>query len=220
MPVESQYKLRGFDHSNPGEIELFNLMGYHPTTLKARGCWVPKFNYSDKAIDLESRKNTFEQTSHKLGRKPDDVAFAVADCDDKIVGWIWFYHDFCHPLPSKVVTELGLTPRNCRIYQLSYEKLMSTGWPKGLIKKTQYVTLRHLTKRRKGVIVEGLKMAISRLARMYRKLYVYKRKLVLYAFVHRTNLASNIVLERNGFTRQKKKYSYDGTLHNLWVKVV
>jgi len=218
MQSVSRYKLRGFNPDNLGEIELFNLMGYHPTTLKARGCWKPGFDYKNE-VDLTSTRNLIV-TSSRISRKDDDVLFAVTDLGDKIVGWVWFYHDSTHPLPAKVVSELGLTERNSRIYQISYEKLMSEGWPKALVAKVRHVTVSYLAKRRKGVIVAGLGLAIARLVRMYRRLYVYKRKLVLYAFVHRSNLASSKVLAHNGFTRLKRKYSYDGTLHFLWVKVV
>lgn len=218
MPVHGQYKLRGFDHSNPSEIELFNMMAYHPTTLKSRGYWKPKYDYSSVKY-LDYAKYSIFETSHRISRVQKDVLYVVADKLNKIVGWIWLYVDTAHPLPAAVITKLGLTPRNSRIYQLSYEKLMSEGWPAELVKKVKHVSIKHLTKERKGVIVEGLRLAIARLSRTYRMLYVHKRKLVLYAFVHHANLASNIVLERNGFTRLKKKYSYDGTLLYLWVKV-
>lgn len=219
MTEVGSYTLRGFDRSNLAEIELFNLMGYHPVTLKARGCWKKGFNYVKEA-NLTSIANIPSEGNHIISRDVDDVLFTVADYSDKIVGWIWFYQDSSHPLPARISTELGLTPRNSRVYQISYEKLMSEGWPDELIKQVKHVTVRYLAQERKGVIVQGLKLAISRLSRMYRKLYVYKRKLVLYAFVHRSNLASSKVLERNGFTKYNRKYSYDGTLHYLWVKVV
>jgi hypothetical protein len=219
MAVLGAYTLRGFDRSNLAEIELFNLMGYHPVTLKARGCWKKGFKYSTEA-DLTSLENLPSENNHVISRITEDVLFTVADHSDKIVGWIWFYQDSSHPLPSRISTELGLTPRNSRIYQISYEKLMSDGWPDELVKQVKHVTVSYLAKERKGVIVQGLKLAISRLSRMYRKLYVYKRKLVLYAFVHRLNLASAKVLKYNGFVRMTRKYSYDGTLHYLWVKVV
>lgn len=219
MQKSAHYSIRGFDRSSSEEIELFNLMAYHPTTLKARGYWKSKFNYA-RDVDLGSTKNSFFWTRQQLSRKVEDVAYAVADKLDKIVGWIWFYQDSQHPLPARVVSELGLTSRNSRVYQLSYEKLMSEGWPEELIAKAQHVKVGYLTKTRKGVIVEGLRLAILRLRRMYRKLYVRPRKLVLYAYVHPRNRASSIVLERNGFELYPRRYSYDGVGHRLWVKVV
>lgn len=219
MQKSSRYSIRGFDRESQAEVELFHLMSYHPTTLKARGYWKRNFDYEEE-VDLTRRGSAIFDVSPRVSRKYEDVLFAVADRLDRIVGWIWFYRDSVHPLPAKVVSELDLTDRNSRIYQLSYEKLMSEGWPKELVAKAQHVSVSYLERARKGVIVEGLRLAIARLARSYRRLYVKRRKLVLYGFVHGKNLASRIVLERNGFLRQTRKYSYDGVPHQLWVKVV
>lgn len=219
MQKNSRYSIRGFNRENLAEVELFHLMSYHPTTLKARGYWKRNFDY-EQEVDLTRLGSAIFDLSPRVSRKYEDVLFAVADRLDRIVGWVWFYCDNTHPLPAKIVNELGLTPRNSRIYQLSYEKLMSEGWPEELVDKAQYVTVSYLERARKGVIVEGLRLAIARLARSYRRLYIKRRKLVLYGFVHGKNLASRIVLERNGFVKQAKRYSYDGVPHQLWVKVV
>ncbi len=219
MQKANSYTIRGFDRDNLAEVELFHLMSYHPTTLKARGYWKRNFDYESQ-VDLTKKGAAIFDISPRVSRKYEDVLFTVADRLDRIVGWIWFYRDSVHPLPAKVVSELGLTDRNSRIYQLSYEKLMSEGWPSELVSKARHVTVSYLERKRKGVIVEGLRLAIARLARSYRRLYVRRRKLVLYGFVHGKNLASRIVLERNGFVKQAKRYSYDGVPHQLWVKVV
>jgi hypothetical protein len=213
------YRLRGFNQANLADIELVNLMGYHPSIMKAKGYGTRGFGYI-KDVNLQERDRDIFAAKTKMSRKYEDILFGVADKQDKIVGWIWFYRDASHPLPAKVVTELTLTPRNSRIYQISYEKLMSEGWPAQLVEKAQHITPAYLKKTRKGIIVGGLKLAMASMKRMYRKLYVRKRSLVFYAFTHPTNIASRKVLEYNGFTRNARKYSYDGVPHYLWVKVV
>ncbi len=218
MQQQLKYSIRGFDRENPAEVELFHLMSYHPTTMKARGYWKPNFNFAEE-VDLTRRGSAVFNVGTRVKREYEDVLFTVADRRDRIVGWIWFYRDTMHPLPARIVSELGLTSRNSRIYQLSYEKLMSEGWPDELVAKARHVSVGYLHRPRPRVVVEGLALAIARLTRSYRRLYVKKRKLVLYAFVHGRNLASRIVLERNGFVKQPRRYSYDGVLHQLWVKV-
>ena len=97
---------------------------------------------------------------------------------------------------------------------------MSDGWPTDLVNKLVNVKKEHLTIPRKGVVVAGLRLAIERLARGYRKLYARSRKLVLYAYVHPSNLASCRVLETNKFVKIDRMYSYDGELHQLWVRII
>jgi hypothetical protein len=215
----TSYRLRSFNRGNPRDIELVNLMGFHPEIMKAKGYWSPGFRYT-KAIDLMETDQELFTAPSAISRTFRDILFAVTDTKNKIVGWIWFYQDARHPLPRRIVTELGLTPRNSRIYQISYEKLMSDGWPKALINKAQHVTTHYLHRPRHGVIVEGLRLAIGRLSRSYRKLYTVKRRLVLYAFTSADNVASGKVLAYNGFVRQARTYSYESTPHTLWLKIV
>lgn len=213
------YRLRGFNQGNLADIELLNLMGFHPSIMKAKGYWERGFDFTTD-VDLGMRDEEIFQAKPRLERDSRQVFFAVVDKLNLVVGWVWFYLDARNPLPAKIVNELKLTKRNSRIYQLSYEKLMSDGWPKELVAQAEHVTLKYLTKVRKGVIVEGLALAIARMKRRLRKLYVIPRKLVLYAFTHPQNVASQKVLLRNGFIRRKRKYSYRGSPHYLWVRVV
>lgn len=213
------YRLRSFDRGNPRDIELVNLMGFHPTIMKAKGYWSPNFQYNH-TIDLNDEDRELFSTKSTITRKVEDILFAVTDTKNKIVGWIWFYRDSRHPLPKRIVSKFGLTSRNSRIYQLSYEKLMSEDWPSALLSKVQHVTPSYLHKPRRGVIVEGLRLAIGRISRAYRKLYVVKRRLVFYAFTSPRNVASARVLEYNGFVRQGRKYCYEGIPHYLWLKIV
>jgi RimJ/RimL family protein N-acetyltransferase len=212
------YRLRSFDRANPRDIELVNLMKFHPTTMKAKGYWTRGFQYKHE-VDLSEEDGDLFVVRSVLTRKMNDVLFAVADAHNRVVGWIWFYRDSRHPLPKRIVHELGLTSRNSRIYQLSYEKLMSEAWPSALIDQAQHVSIHYLHRPRKGVIVEGLRLAVARLSRAYRKLYVAKRRLVLYAFTAPGNVASAKVLLYNGFKRQDRKYSYGGVPHYLWLKI-
>lgn len=217
--LNHSYKLRSFDPQNLADIELTNLMWFHPETMKAKGYWERGFNFENE-VDLTEEDGDLFKVKTKISRKCEDVLYSVVDLKNKVVGWIWFYKDARHPLPQRIVHKLHLTPRNSRVYQISYEKLMSSGWPRELAAKAEQVSLQYLFQERKGAIVEGLRLAISKMSRAYRKLYVKKRKLVFYAFTYPTNIPSKKVLQRNGFTKIERKYSYGGTPHNLWVKVV
>ena len=72
MSIVASYRLRGFDQGNLAEIELFNLMGYHPDSLKARGYWKPKYRYGNE-LYLNYSDYTIFETSHKVSRKCEDV---------------------------------------------------------------------------------------------------------------------------------------------------
>jgi len=194
-------------------------MFYHPQVLKFMG-------YKRQDIDPIRQGDLQEPDWSMFSIKPvvtrvfADVSYAVADQANKLVGWVWFSHDSRHPLPKRVAKRLGLRASNSRSYQLIYEKLMSEGWPKSLISKVIHVHPKELHAPRKGVIVEGLRLAIARLKRSYRRLYVNKRKLVIYAYVMPDNVPSQKVLLKNGFKIEERKYLYDGIEHNLWVRII
>lgn len=219
MPRKDHYRLRGFKRSNLSDIELVNLMGFHPSIMKAKGYWQRGFDF-EKQVDLKSVDREIFQTKSRVERKYENVLYAVVDRLDKVVGWIWFYKDLTHPLPRAVVKNLGLNSYNSRVYQISYEKLMSSQWPKELVAKAEHVTLKYLERERRGVIVLGLSKAIVSLRRRLNLLYSRRPKLVIYAFTHPSNVASRKVLEKNKFERISRKYSYDGVPHYLWVKLV
>lgn len=219
MPSKNHYRLRGFRRSSQSDIELVNLMGFHPSIMKAKGYWKRGFDF-EKEVDLKAADRAIFQTKARIERPNENVMYAVVDGLDKVVGWIWFYKDKTHRLPAAVAGNLGLSIYNSRIYQVSYEKLMSSEWPLELVAKAEHVTLKYLEKNRKGVIVEGLAKAILRLRRRMNLLYKRRHKLVVYAFTHPSNIASRKVLEKNKFERIRRKYSYDGVPHYLWVKVV
>ncbi len=213
------YRLRSFQPSNLIEIERMNLMYFHPAVMEAKG-YASKDPRYGLTVDLLQSHSEMFSTPRELTRKPMDLSYAIADQSNHLIGWIWFYMDKSHPLPVQVSKELGLTPSNSRIYQMSYEKLMSDGWPEEIVAKLKHVQREHLCMPRKGVVVEGLRLAIKRLRGSYRKLYSANRKLVLYGFVHPDNIASQKVLVANGFEQAKRSYKYDGVPHELWVRVV
>lgn len=219
MIFRTNYRLRGFEPGNMEDIERVNLMFYHPDVMKAKG-YFRKGYVSRSQADLHSASRAMLTTSSELTKIQKDISLAVTDQDSGVLGWVWFYHDSRHPLPKRVKTELGLNDRNSRIYQLSYEKLMSTGWPAKLLRQTKYVTKEYLHTERKGVIVEGLKLAIAKIQREFRVLFDSEKKLVLYAFVSPDNIASEKVLFQNQFELIPRKYKYDGVIQNLWVKVI
>ena len=164
--------------------------------------------------ELDTAKSAIDS---KVTRISKDIMYSVVDQNDSIVGWIWFYLDKQHPLPKRVRDEYGLTTRNSRIYQVSYQKLMSSGWPMGLLSQLSHTTKLHLHKDRKGVIVTGLGMALKKLARDFAKLYENPKKLVIYGYIKPDNLASEKVLSRNGFVKYPRQYKYEGELHDLWI---
>ncbi len=213
------YRLRGFEPTNQAEIERMNLMYFHPAVMEAKG-YASKDPFYGLKVDLLKPNPEMFGTHTRIDRKNKDISFAIADKKNHLIGWIWFYVDKSHPLPTKLVKELALNERNSRIYQISYEKLMSEGWPEEIMAKLTHVKKEHLSIPRKGVVVEGLRLAIRRLQRDYRKLYIQKRKLVLYGFVHPANIASAKVLEMNGFEKIARMYRYDSVLHNLWVRII
>lgn len=219
MVSPSNYRLRALQPGNMADIERINLMFYHPQVMKAKGYYHLGFTADSPNDLLEYDKQMFLAKDH-ITRRKDDVILAVTGQDSGILGWIWFYRDSRHPLPRRIKTDLKINERNSRIYQLSYEKLLENGWPAKLLTKTEHVTPRYLMIRRKGVIVEGLRLAINKLRREFRALYEKRKMLVLYGFVDPTNVASGMVMRRNRFTLVSQKYKYDGQVQDLWVRIV
>lgn len=210
--------MRGFRSQDPGEIERINLMYYHPEVAKAKGYHTKNFGLKPG----ESLHQAYEplDDSRLLTRRQSSISFAVADRKSKLVGWVWFYHDSRHPLPKLIQRRLGVSEYNSLIYQVSYEKLLSSGWPKRLLSALRYTPESELTKERKGVIVTGLAMSIARLSRRYKRRYVRKLKLVLYAYVLPDNIPSQKVLINNGFTKVARLYKYEKVPHQVWVRLV
>lgn len=213
------YTIRSLDSGNLADVELLNLMYYHPIVMSAKGYSSLDPHYAQK-VDLHEAESDIMAAHSRVKRKVSDVVFAIADKANHLAGYIWFYTDKKHPLPVSVVKAHGLTPKNSRVYQVSYEKLMSDGWPRDLVNKMVVVKKEHLTIPRKRVVMEGLAMAITRLHREYHALYTKKRSLVLYGYVQPENVASCKVLESNGFAKTDRLYSYDGVPHQLWVRII
>ena len=217
MTSRTPYRLRSFSPQDPGEIERMNLMFYHPHVMKYMGFDAREYRPTAHG-ELQRADRTMFSTSSAVSRKHTDVAYAVADAHNNLVGWIWFCVDRRHPFPKRVARRLDL-PRTSRIYQVVYEKLLSEGWPEELFAKVIHVHPTELFAPRRGVIVEWLRLAIARLKRSYRKLYATPRTLVFYAFVLPDNFASQKVLLRNGFVKEERQYWCDGVQHELWVRV-
>lgn len=218
MILNSAYILRGFEANNPSEIERMNLMYYHPEVMKAKGYWKRGLNVIEPG-DLQETDKSMFGTHNAITSGCEDVAYAVADLSNRLVGWIWFYNDKRHPLPKKIMKKLGISPGTARIYQVSYEKLMSDGWSSDILSKIVHTSPDQLKTPRKGVIVEGLRLALEKISTEFRILYP-SQKLVIYGYVNPRNIASRIVLERNGFVKHNRPYKYDGVLNNVWVKIL
>jgi hypothetical protein len=196
-----------------------NLMFYHPQVLTFMGYKNPE-KYQVNLGQLQTIDKAMFEPGSRVSRVLEDVSYAVADHKNHLVGWIWFCIDKRHPLPLRVARRFGLHKRNSRSYQVVYEKLLSAGWPMEILTKTLHVNHIDLHTERKGVIVEGLRLAIARLNRAYKRLYVRKHYLALYAYVLPDNIASQKVLQKNGFAKEDRQYSYDGLIHDLWVRVL
>lgn len=212
------YHLRGLDPSNASDIERVNLMYLHPHVMKAKGYWEPHFLVKHE-LDLSYVIHDIFKVDDTLVKQSSGVLYGVVDTRNELVGWIWFYKDSRHPLPRSVAKQLGIRSRNATVFQTSYERLLSEGWPKKLLDKASYVKPRTLMSKRKGVIVSGLQMALRRLKVTNTRLTEGKKKLVIYAFTHPANVASEKVLLKNAFVKWSRQYSYFGVSHNLWVKV-
>lgn len=219
MNSSGGYFIRSFDSSNLGDVERLNLMFYHPTVMKAKKYY--RMGYVVKSReDLHRVSPAMFKSKSTLTRKKQNISLAVIDSEGGVVGWIWFYQDHRHPLPVGVKKILGVNDAISHIYQVSYEKLLSEGWPAHILQKTKLVTPEYLKSERKGVIVEGLKMAILRLRDEFTVLKKGSAKLVLYAFIDPNNIASAKVVEKNGFVLINRKYSYDGEKVDLWVRII
>ena len=218
MNSASTYLLRDFLPGNQAEIERINLMYYHPTVMKSKGYFKRGLKPVTKEDLLEEDRSMFK-VPNRVTESHEDVSYAVADLKNNLIGWIWFYQDARHPLPIRVVKELGLQG-NYRTYQVSYEKLMSEDWPDYILKKVVHTDHRELHRPRKGVIVEGLRLALSRVSREFKKIHPPEIKLAVYGYVLPSNVASAKVLEKNGFAKVQKQYSYSKVLHDLWVKII
>lgn len=219
MITSVPYRLRSFDPQNPGDVERMNLMYYHPEVMKAKGYFTDDFDFA-KITDLHDVDKTIANIDYKVTKKSHDVMYSVVDAKDTLVGWIWFYQDSRYPLPSKVIDAYGLTSSNSLILQVSYQKLMSSGWPTEILEKLSRTTKLHLHLNRKGVIVEGLKLALKKLKAGFEKLYKIRPKLVIYGFISPDNIGSAKVLSYNGFVKNDKKYRCDGEFSDLWVKMM
>lgn len=219
MNSTSVYGLREFRVGNLADIERLNLMSYHPMVMKAKSYFRQGHVVRTQADLLQAHPEMFSSGS-SLSKQKKDISLAVTDREGGIVGWVWFYQDHRHPLPLGVKKVLGIDTKNSHIYQVSYEKLLSGGWPAHILQKTKFVTPEYLNSERKGVIVEGLKMAISKLSREFGKFRKVNAKLVFYAFIDPNNIASAKVVEKNGFRLIERKYSYDGEKANLWVRII
>ena len=219
MNLNSAYILRGFEENNPSEIERMNLMYYHPEVMKAKGYWKRGASVIEDHELQESDQSMFNTLS-TITSGYNDVAYAVADLTNKLVGWIWFYNDKSHSLPKMIIKKMGISLGNSRIYQVSYEKLMSDGWSSDILSKIVHTNLNQLKTPRKGVIVEGLRLALEKISAEFRSLYPESHKLVIYGYVNPRNIASRIVLERNGFVKHSRQYKYDGVLNHVWVKIL
>lgn len=184
-------------------------MGYEEETVQ-----------KSKTRNLQKIDKAMFSTSSVIEREYKDVSYAVADKHNHLVGWIWFCVDKRHPIPRRVANRFGLNGAKIRQYQVVYEKLLSIDWPVEILAKTIHVDHSDLHSERKGVIVEGLRLAILRLKREYRKLYVKKRSLALYAYVLPDNIASQKVLQKNGFAKEERQYVYDGLTHDLWIRII
>lgn len=219
MSLQKMYRLRDFDSSNLRDIERLNLMYYHPEVMQAKGYWVEGFDFS-KIGDLHKVEDTETKGCKKLNRQTKEIMYSVVDKLDHLVGWVWFYVDNKHVLPVSVKRSLGLNLLNCKTFEVSYQKLMSSNWPLDLLAKVKYNTHLQLHKTRKGVIVAGLELALRKFKYQFRKVYGAKRKLVVYAYLTPDNLSSSKVLIRNGFNKYPRQYKYDGVMNDLWVKIV
>ncbi|MFZ2199821.1 MAG: hypothetical protein WAV40_03470 [Microgenomates group bacterium] len=219
MSFKTDYRLRSFDPSNPGDTLAMNLMFYHPEVMQAKGYWQDGFDFG-KIRDLGKIDQTLAKIDYHARQESHDLMYSVVDKLDHLVGWIWFYLDSRYPLPTRVQKELGLRADHSRIYQVSYQKLMSMGWPEALLEKVDHATKLHLHSLRSGVIVEGLSLALKKLKRDFAKLDKNGSKIAVYAYVSPGNIGSAKVLLRNGFAKYPKQYRYEAELNDLWVKII
>lgn len=200
-----KYNLRPFLMDDPEEIERINLMAHHPEVAKAKSYWNSAI-WTKKKVNL-LEKSIFEDKSH-------NYSFAIADINNKVVGWVWFYQDLSLPLPVMLQKMLGVT-KSSFVRQVSYEKLLSTGWPERLLSQTKYLNRAELAGERPGVVVAGLGMAIESL-----KHEMKQKSGVLYAYVIPNNIASQKVLEKNDFVKVDRMYKSQGVLHQVWIRKI
>lgn len=217
MTQPTTYRIRNFRINDQSEIELVNLMSYHPSVAKAKGYYTRKFRrFAEVALDNPEVMPEYENT--RVTRTTKDVSYAIADASDTLCGWIWFYRP-THPLPSLVSKRLGVTKRT-KVFELSYEKLLHFDWPEELLAKLVHNDKKVVRLERKGVIVSSLALAIRKLLAEYHKVYVRRPKIVLCAYVKVRNTPSKIVLQRNGFTRENRVYRSNQSAHELWTRVL
>ena len=218
MPDVTAYHLRPFYPDDPEEIERMNLMFYHPHVLKHMG-FKEGEHYPERRDELQRPDKSMFASASEVREKHGDVAYGIADAADGLVGWVWFCIDKRHPLPVRVARRLEVLPQT-RVYQVVYEKLLSADWPDYLIERMVHVKHEELFRTRKGVVVEGLRLAILKLKHEYGRLWTKPAELVLYGFVLPENIASQKVLLANGFSREDRLYWCDGVEHQLWVSVI
>jgi flagellar motor protein MotB len=97
----------------------------------------------------------------------------------------------------------------------------------GLIKKTTKINLRSLVlevsyaklfnKNYKGVAVNGLKQSIDIIKKINNN---YSKDIYITGYTDPQNIASEYVLETNGFTKLSQQITYINELSNIWIKKI
>jgi len=156
--------------------------------------------------------------------------YAVTDDEGEAIGWVEYYTDKDNPLPDDISKNLSLTPEDL-VLQVSYEKLLSEGWPEYLLHIDRELSEAVLNTDRKGVIVSGLRQTMLDLRRKENFISSQSaeppRRIVIYAYTDLDNKASEKVLEKNGFALDETIRTYHeepnakeptGKPNHLWYK--
>lgn len=213
MSPEEKYYLRRFNPALRRDLETVELMESHsaladmPDSVDDTGEELAYKDFLSFDISLPTDRR-FRNLN---------ALFAVVNKASHVVGLIWYYTKSAYTFPLKEKRRLKLTGKNILFIQVSYYKLMHSGWDQKTLKQFKSVPVNFVRQKRKGVIVSGLKQSLDYLARQESGNKV-PRKILVYAYTHPTNLASEHVLRANGFTLCDTQYIYDEDPSNLWYK--
>ncbi|MFZ5425007.1 MAG: GNAT family N-acetyltransferase [Patescibacteria group bacterium] len=194
----SPYSLRQFNPSNSEDTQRLTDMDKNPNVLKFMG-GDPS---SAEDIDYLLNVKPFHEEDPRL-------IWAIVDTENKLVGWIQFYED--EILPESIKNELSI-PKHALILETSYCKLF-----KAWSDSNSFIDARthFLQKENLGVAYHGLRESIA----YFKALNISaSMPICITAYTERGNIASEKVLEKNGFKKVGiTDYAIEDKDNNVWL---
>ena len=216
---EEPYAIRPLNPNNSDETQAFNDIDRSPQALgNMANVGKSPFDEIDYLINADP---TYEHYKNKKGKPEPDPRFisAVVDKDNKAVGWVQYYLEKNIDALKKQGENI---PDDALVLEVSYAKLFNK-WPK----YTRFIRERTNLpdEEAKGVATCGIKQTLIKLKQMEKTFSeasnLSPRKIFVSAYTYPDNIASEKVLENNGFKKLPQQITDDDNLpNNVWIKEV